>query len=222
MPLTQRPDLSKRAFARTNSQTIEQRAAILRELVPDITSVAEICCGDCARQWIMYKRMLGVTVFRGLDIEPEIVSANRTRGIDCVPGDALDAAVMAQFLPFDVVFFGPPLSVACDGHSALPFRSVVPSFSAFTQLFLGQMGYDGLLVCITPKTAHMGDIHRLYAHIKTQRPDMGLHLIHTSYAARTGHDELTATRLKYVELWLSSKLDDAWTIRQSRPTTETG
>lgn len=38
------PDLTKRAFARTNPQTIAQRVALLRELLPGVTSIAELCC----------------------------------------------------------------------------------------------------------------------------------------------------------------------------------
>jgi hypothetical protein len=41
-------NLFRRAFARTNTQTIVQRVSILRELVPGSRAVSEICCGDCS------------------------------------------------------------------------------------------------------------------------------------------------------------------------------
>jgi hypothetical protein len=77
-----RPDLTRRAFARTNVQTIAQRVALLRELSPGVRSISEICCGDCSRQYQAYTRELGVAVFHGLDLEPAIVAANRAQGID--------------------------------------------------------------------------------------------------------------------------------------------
>jgi hypothetical protein len=40
------PNLTRRAFARTNLQTITQRAALLQQLLPGLASIAEICCGD--------------------------------------------------------------------------------------------------------------------------------------------------------------------------------
>jgi len=38
------------AFARTNVQTIAQRADLLRELLPHVRAIGELCCGDCSRQ----------------------------------------------------------------------------------------------------------------------------------------------------------------------------
>jgi hypothetical protein len=210
----QLPDLTRRSFARTNRQTIAQRVALLRELLPDARSVADICCGDCSRQWETYRRTLGLEAYRGLDLHPEIVAANRARGIDCVCGDALDRAVLAQFLDFDVLFFGPPLSVHCDGHSLLRFRQVVPGFADFLRLLLGVLNYEGTVVCICPKATTMGDIRWLYAQVRELRADVGLRLIHHSVATLTGDDEVTEPRLKYVELWFSSWLDDRWEVRK--------
>ena len=88
--------------------------------------------------------------------------------------------------PIDVIFFGPPLSAGCDGHRALAFDAVQPGYAAFADLFLGQLGYTGTLVCIGPKTTHMGAIRRLYERIRARRDDFGLRLIHHSYATVTG------------------------------------
>ncbi len=44
------------AFARTNAQTIAQRVSLLRELLPDVRAIGELCCGDCARQWAAYRQ----------------------------------------------------------------------------------------------------------------------------------------------------------------------
>ena len=72
------PDLARRAFARTNDQTIAQRVTLLRELAPGVRLLAEICCGDCTRQYQAYTRELGVQATNGLDLDPAIVPANRT------------------------------------------------------------------------------------------------------------------------------------------------
>lgn len=135
----------------------------------------------------------------------------------CLLGDALDPAVLRPFLAYDVVFFGPPLSARCDGHHALAFDAVQPGFAAFTDLFLGQLGDTGTLVCIGPKTPHMGDIRRLYERIRAQQEDVGLRLIHYSHATVTGGGSPHEPRLKYVELWFSSRLPDAWEVRRSGP-----
>jgi len=45
----QLPTEAHSTFARTNVQTIAQRAALLRELLPDVRAIGELCCGDCAR-----------------------------------------------------------------------------------------------------------------------------------------------------------------------------
>ena len=75
------PDLTRRVFARTNCQTIDQRAAILRELLPSVSSIADICCGDCTRQREIYLQTLNLESYRGLDICPEIVEANQAKGV---------------------------------------------------------------------------------------------------------------------------------------------
>src|SRR5687767_6120184 len=94
------PNLSRRTFARTNPQTVAQRAAIIQELLPGTTSIGEICCGDCANQSAVYREVLGVQRYCGLDIEPAVVAANRAQGIECLAGDALDPAVLRHFLDF--------------------------------------------------------------------------------------------------------------------------
>jgi hypothetical protein len=207
------PDLSKRAFARTNPQTIAQRVAILRELLPGVKSIAEICCGDCSQQLAAYRRELGVEVYRGLDIQPEIVAANRALGIDCVCGDALAEITLRQFLAFEVIFFGPPLSIDCDGHQLLSFREVTPGYTAFVQLLLGEFGYNGTLVCICPKATTMGDVRRLYHQVRALREDFGLRLVYSSYATVTGEGDETEPRLKYLEVWFPNRLEDSWEIR---------
>jgi hypothetical protein len=212
------PDLSRRAFARTNAQTVAQRVALLRELMPGSRSVAELCCGDCSVQWEAYRRELGIERYRGLDLEPEIVQVNRARGIDCVQGNVLEPQTLRPFLDFDAIFFGPPLSVDCDGHRLLPFREVRPGFDAFARLLLGELRYDGLLVCIGPRSTTVGDARYLYEQVKAVRPDYGLRLMHHSHATLTGGGEVTEPRLKYVELWLSNRLGDLWEIRKSEPT----
>ena len=208
-----RPDLAKRGFARTNSQTIAQRVAILRELLPATTSIAEFCCGDCSGQATAYADALGVKRFRGLDVTAEIVQQNRAKGIDCVQGNVLDEKVLRGFLDFDVVFFGPPLSTDCDGHRLHRYGDVEPSFAAFTTLFLAALSYQGTLVCICPKSTTLGDVQTLYSHVRSLRPDVNLRLVQHSYSTVTGAGEVTEPRLKYVDVWLSSHLPDAWEIR---------
>jgi hypothetical protein len=216
-PSTSRlPNLTRRVFARTNVQTIAQRVMLLRELVPDARAVTEICCGDCSRQHQAYTGALGIRTFRGLDIEPTIVTANQATGIECYQGDALDANTLRHFIHDDVIFFGPPLSEDCDGHRLLNFGEVLPSYSDFTRLLLGELRYDGLLVCICPNFTNLGDITRLYQEIRTIRPDFNLPLIHHSYSTLTGNNEVTELRLKYIELWFSNRLEDLWEVRESR------
>ncbi|MEI2609585.1 MAG: hypothetical protein V9G20_13230 [Candidatus Promineifilaceae bacterium] len=96
------PDLSRRSFASTNAQTISQRTKLLQELIPEVTAIGELCCGDCYRQWANYTQELGCSRFLGLDIKAEIVAHNKARGIPCIQGDVLDKGVMAQFRLFDV------------------------------------------------------------------------------------------------------------------------
>ena len=218
-PSNRLPNLSRKSFARTNEQTIAQRVNLLLELAPHIRSVAEICCGDCQHQHHAYTQTLGIKTYRGLDLEPVIVEANRANGIECLLGDALDESIMRKFIQDDVIFFGPPLSDDCDGHRLVGFDAVVPSFSAFARLLLGTLHYEGLLVCICPNSIDMGNISRLYQDIQAYRPDIHLRLIHHSYSTITGSGEATEMRLKYIELWFSSALEDLWEVRESRGTT---
>jgi hypothetical protein len=211
------PDLSSLGFARTNRQTIAQRAALIRALLPETRSLAEVCCGDCTAQWAIYGEMLPGLTFCSLDVAPSIVAANCAAGVPCTLGDALDPHVLRSFLAYNVIFFGPPLSAGCDGHHALAFDAVQPGFAAFSDLLLGELRYDGTLVCIGPKTTHMGDIRRLYDRIRARRADFGLRLIHHSYATVTGAGVTTEPRLKYVELWFSNRLPDVWEVRRSGP-----
>lgn len=92
----QTPDFSRRAFARTNAHTITQRVQLLQEHVPEARAIAELCCGDCYRQWHAYTGMGSEIRFLGLDIEPDIVAHNRARGIPCLQGDVLDREVLAM------------------------------------------------------------------------------------------------------------------------------
>ncbi len=211
------PDLQRSGFARTNRQTIAQRAALLCELLPETHSIAELCCGDCTAQWELYRATLPGLAFCGLDVAPAIVAANRASGVPCILGDALDPAMLRSFLAYGVVFFGPPLSGGCDGHHALAFDAVQPGFAAFSDLLLGELHYDGTLVCIGPKTTHMGDIRRLYDRVRARRADFSLRLIHYSHATVTGGGRPHEPRLKYVELWFSSRLPDAWEARGAGP-----
>jgi hypothetical protein len=153
-------------------------------------------------------------------VAPAIVATNRAAGVPCVCGDALDPPALRPFLVYDIIFFGPPLSAGCDGHHALAFDAVQPGFAAFSDLLLGELHYAGTLVCIGPKTTHMGDIRRLYDRIRARRADFGLRLIHHSYATVTGRGIPTEPRLKYVELWFSSRLPDTWEVRRSDPNAE--
>jgi hypothetical protein len=214
------PDPDNPNFARTNIQTIQQRAAILRELLPDAKSIAEICCGDCSEQNRIYREVLGIEKYVGLDIQPEIVKQNRSKGVSCICGDAHDKGVLQTFLDFDVIFFGPPLSVHCDSHHLLGFREIVPSYRNFIRLLLGELNYTGTLVCICPKDTTMGRVRILYKQTRSLREDFGLRLINYSYSTITGSGETTELRLKYVELWLSSILEDSWEVRVSKPNAE--
>ncbi|MCC7380350.1 MAG: hypothetical protein IT384_00865 [Deltaproteobacteria bacterium] len=196
-------------------QTIAQRVDLIRELLPSVSSIAELCCGDCEAQARTYAAELSLSRYRGLDLSPAVVERNLERGIDCVQGDALAATVLRQFLDYDLVFFGPPLSTDCDGHRLHAYANVSPSFEDFTTLFLGTLGYRGALVCICPKATTMGDVRSLYAHVKRHRPDVNLRLVHHSHSTITGAGESTERRLKYVELWFGSQLPDLWEARSS-------
>ncbi len=211
----QLPDPIQRPFARTNVQTIRQRAALLRELLPNTRAIAELCCGDCSAQSEIYRSQLHIERYVGLDLQPEIVAANRARGIDCVQGDALDPRVLRRFADFDVIFFGPPLSIDCDGHHGLAFRDITPGYADFVRLMLVDLRFEGTLICIGPKTTHLGDAQWLYEQIAHWRTDMNLRLIHHSYSTVTGAGTSIEPRLKYVELWFSPRLRNAWELRMS-------
>ena len=75
----------------------------------------------------------------------------------------------------------------------------------------------GTLVCIGPRTTTLGDARRLYHAARAVAPAVNLRLIHHSYATVTGLGESHSPRLKYVELWLSTRLPDLWEMRVSRP-----
>jgi len=134
-------------------------------------------------------------------------------GVDCVCGDALAETTLRQLLTFEVIFFGPPLSIDCDGHQLLSFREVVPGYADFVQLLLGELGYSGTLVCICPRVTTMGDVRWLYHQVQALREDFGLRLVYSSYATVTGGGVETEPRLKYLEVWFSNHLEDSWEIR---------
>jgi hypothetical protein len=211
------PNPNRQSFARTNSQTISQRIVLLKELVPAVGTIAEICCGDCTRQYRAYSRQLGVRAYRGLDIEAGIVAANRKQGIACYCGDALDKAAVQRFAADDVIFFGPPLSIDCDGHQILQYDDVQPGYAEFASLLLGELNYTGWLICICPNTTTLGDVAKLHRQIRGCRKDFNLPLIHYSYSTLTGNDEPTELRLKYIELWFSDQCGDLWEVRESKP-----
>lgn len=210
------PDLT-RTYARTNVQTIVQRVELIRELLPGARSIGELCCGDCRTQWATYRRELAIGRYHGLDLHPGIVAQNRAQGIECHQGDTLDPAALRLFLDDDILFFGPPLSVDCDGHTALPFNSITPAYADLVGLLFGGLGYGGTLVCIGPRTTTLGDARRLYHLARAVTPDVNLRLIHYSTSTVTGVGEAHEPRLKYVELWLSTRLPDLWEMRISRP-----
>jgi hypothetical protein len=211
------PDFSRQHFARTNSQTITQRATILHELLPATHTIGELCCGDCVAQFEMYRAAFGDITFRGLDISPEIVALNQSRNISCVQGDVMDAKVLRPILKYDVLFFGPPLSVECDGHRLLAFREVVPSFADFARMLWHDLNYHGTCIFICPNSTTPGDARRLYEQSKSWRTDVGLRLLHYSHATQTGNGEKHELRLKYIELWFSYVLPDSWETRNSYP-----
>ncbi len=209
------PDLRRRAFAKTNPTTVVARVALLRELHPGLRSVGELCCGDCAMQARAYTAELGIERFCDLDVLSEIVELNRARGIDCVCGDVLDSAVLRQFLDFEVLFFGPPLSLACDAHRLLAYDEVLPPFEAVGSRLFNELGYQGTWISICPRGTTLGDARRLYDRLRVGSPDLGLRLIHRTWSTVTGGGEVTEPRLKYVELWFSRWLGDAWEVRES-------
>jgi hypothetical protein len=214
-PNYQLPDPTQHPFARTNVQTIQQRAPLLRELLPDTRAIAELCCGDGLAQDEIYRSQLHIERYVGLDLQPEIVAANRARGIECVQGDALDPKIMRRFAVFDVIFFSPPLSVDCDGHHGLVFRDIVPGYTDIARLLLADLHFEGTLICIGPKTTHLGDAQWLYEQIGHWRSDVNLRLIHHSYSTVTGAGDNTEPRLKYVELWFSIQLVNTREMRLS-------
>lgn len=211
----QTPNHDRKSFARTNVQTVSQRAAIIGEILPNTRSIAEVCCGDCFNQWKIYHSVFKLSSFVGLDIDSEVIAANRASGINCLIGDALDREVVRSLLSSDIIFFGPPLSANCDGHTLFRFQDVVPGYVEFTDLVFAELDYQGTIVCIGSKQTSMSDAQWLYNRVKINRPDVGLRLLHYSYSTITGAGKATPSRLKYVELWLSSKLEDSWEIRES-------
>jgi hypothetical protein len=210
------PDLKKGTFARTNIQTLHQRVSILKKIYPSVDSIGEICCGDCQRQWEVYDSLLGISSYKTLDFLPEIVKNNQALEIDCICGDALNKLTMQLFSDLQVIFFGPPLSVDCDAHRLLTFSEVVPSYSDFMRLMVSEIGYKGTIVCICPKMTTVGEIQWLYDQIKSFSSKWGLRVIHYSQSTATGQDVLTESRLKYVELWFSSCLEDNWEVIESK------
>ena len=211
----QLPSKGEKSFARTNPQTIVQRANLITKLLPGTMSIAEICCGDCTHQWMTYLHLAGAKRFRGLDYEPFIVAQNHSRGIDCVRGDAIDPLTMLQFMSFDVIFYGPPLSIDCDGHQLLEFGQVRPRYADFSRMIWCDLAYEGTLVCICPRTTTMGDISALYQQVRKSNQNAGLRMIHHSYSTVTGRGEATPLRLKYIELWFSTRLEDLWEVHRN-------
>jgi hypothetical protein len=209
------PDPKNPHFARTNSQTVHQRAVLLQELLPHTTSIAEICCGDCQTQFTTYRERIGVSKFCGLDLSPQIVQLNRSRGIPCLHGNALDSVVLHQFMDFDVIFYGPPLSVGCDRHRLLSFQDVVPGYAVFARHLLGELNYSGVFVCICPRSTTSGDAQWLENQVRQIQPAYQLRLIHHSFSTVTGMGEITEPRLKYVELWFMQNPTTQWEIRYS-------
>lgn len=209
------PDHERGSFARTNRRTIEQRVALIRELWPQVRSIAEICAGDCSAQAELYRRDLGIERYLAVDIDVAVVAANRARGIETLHADALDASAMRKSIDYDVVFFGPPLSEDCDGHRILGFEEVRPGYDAFARVLLGELRYAGVLVCIAPRSTDMGHIRKLYHVVRDLRPDYALRVIHHSWSDLTGRGETTERRWKYVELWFAPGSSDEWAVRES-------
>jgi hypothetical protein len=209
------PDPARGSFARTNRRTIEQRVALMHELLPGVRSIAEVCAGDCSVQAELYRRELGVERYLAVDLDLAIVAANRSRGIATMHADALDAHAMRPLAEHDVVFFGPPLSEDCDGHRILGFDEVRPGYEPFARLLLGELRYQGLLVCIAPRSTDMGHVQKLHHAVRSLRPDYALSLIHHSWSEITGRGDTTEPRLKYVELWFSTRHADEWAVRES-------
>jgi len=209
------PDIH-RPFARTNIQTIRQRAGLLKELYPGVSSIAEICCGDCQNQYNIYRSELEIQRFRGLDLSPDVIALNRSHHVPCDYGDALDPRAMQPFLDYDVIFFGPPLSEDCDGHHLIAFRDVKPGFLAFSTLLMGQLNYQGLIVLIGPRSTTIGDAQWIDHQVRAIRSNHGLRLLHHSYSPITGQGESTELRLKYVELWYQAGIEPHWEIRESK------
>jgi hypothetical protein len=206
-----------KGFVHTNIKTVEQRAEIMGTLLPGVQSIAEICCGNCFHQAQIYGQSLQVQKYVGLDIDPVIVKMNKQQGVECVQGDALHGSSLKQFLNFDIVFFGPPLSVECDGQQLISFEKVTPGYFDFVELLIGELKFKGTLVCICPKTTTMGDIQSLYTAMQNQNKDFGLSLIHHSFSDVTSRGAITEPRLKYIEIWFSVVLGDTWTVRKSMP-----
>ena len=218
----QTPNHSRRSYARTNVQTVLQRAEIIGEILPGVQSIAEVCCGDCFHQWETYKQRFNLSSFIGLDIDCQVVASNQALGIGCRRGDANDIEVVKTLLPYELIFFGPPLSVACEGHSLIPFQAVMPSYTGFTEMLFGELNYQGTVVCTASKHTSMGDIRWLYDRLTSSHRDVGLPLVHYSYSTVTGAGEITEERRKYIEMWFSTTLRNSWEIRTSRGASQGG
>lgn len=212
-----RVPVAGRAFVHTNPQTVMQRAVLLETYFPGIQSIAELCCGNCLEQWQLYRERLGVHQFLGLDLDPAVVALNTGQHVPCVQGDVMQPATLARFLGFEVVFFGPPLSVDCTGHKPLAYRQVVPAYADFMRLLLGDLHYTGLVVCICPKTTRMDDMEKLHTVVQSVNPEYGLSLIHRSHSNLTSAGKPTELRLKYIELWFSRTLGDRWQMLDGQP-----
>lgn len=73
----------------------------------------------------------------------------------------------------------------------MTFAEVRPGFAQFATMLLGQLCYQGLLVCIGPRTTGMGDIQKLHAAVQAVRPEVGLVLARHSCSSIAGRGELT-------------------------------
>ncbi len=91
------------------------------------------------------------------------------------------------------------------------------SCADFDDYLLADLQFNGTLVCIGPKTTHLGDAQWLYKQVAHWRSHMNPRLIHHSYSTVTGIGAITEPRLTYVELWFSTRLSNAWELRLSGP-----
>ncbi len=206
---------SSSPFVRTNRQTIAQRATLLQELLPAVQTIGELCCGDCSCQSEVY-RQIGISHYVGLDISGEIVATNRARGLNCLQGDVLNPVALRRFIECEILFFGPPLSVNCDGHQRLTFSQVLPDYAGFSRLLWVELAYQGTAIYICPNSTTPADVRQMYDHIRLTRPDVGMRLVWQSWSTETGQGVVTEPRLKYIEVWFSSVLPDRWEFRSAQ------